>query len=160
MQVSVSPAGLFPAAHKGLTIAVTSKEILEFEKQEQGAWGWKGAAVCSGCRAASTAGWEQERCSVSPHLTWSVCRVINAEKSEFNEDQAACCQISVRRREPGLEEDEEWLILCSTQVLPPGRLCSPCCQPFAVTQGRRFRKYRIPPSVLHAHVLKPFLGCV
>ena len=54
----------------------------------------------------------------APRLTWSVCtpRVINAEKSEFNEDQAACCQISIRRREPGLEEDEEWLILCSTQV--------------------------------------------
>ncbi|NWW15485.1 PPM1M phosphatase, partial [Falcunculus frontatus] len=55
-----------------------------------------------------------------PHLTWSVCRVINAEKSEFNEDQAACCQISVRRREPGLEEDEEWLILCSTQQFLTG----------------------------------------
>lgn len=57
--------------------------------------------------------------SASP-LSWSVCtcRVINAEKSEFNEDQAACCQISVRRREPGLEEDQEWLILCSTQVRP------------------------------------------
>lgn len=63
-------------------------------------------------------GWEQVRCSVSSHLIWSICtpRVINAEKSEFNEDQAACCQITVRRREPGLEEDEEWLILCSTQV--------------------------------------------
>ncbi|KAM6387467.1 LOW QUALITY PROTEIN: protein phosphatase 1M [Pluvialis apricaria] len=47
------------------------------------------------------------------------------EKSEFNEDQAACCQISIRRREPGLEEDKEWLILCSTQLsslpLPPPR---------------------------------------
>lgn len=32
MQVSVSPAGLFPAAHKGLSFSVTSKEILEFEK--------------------------------------------------------------------------------------------------------------------------------
>ncbi|XP_054371987.1 protein phosphatase 1M isoform X2 [Molothrus ater] len=50
-------------------------------------------------------------------LPWGAgyAEVINAEKSEFNEDQAACCQISVRRREPGLEEDEEWLILCSTQ---------------------------------------------
>ncbi|XP_072203187.1 protein phosphatase 1M [Excalfactoria chinensis] len=52
-------------------------------------------------------------------LPWSsgYAEVINAEKSEFNEDQAACCQISVRRREPGLEEDQEWLILCSTQFL-------------------------------------------
>lgn len=68
--------------------------------------------------APSRAGWEQARCSMSKHLTWHICtpRVINAEKSEFNEDQAACCQISIRRREPGLEEDEEWLILCSTQV--------------------------------------------
>lgn len=97
---------------------------------------------------------------MSPHLTWRICRVINAEKSEFNEDQAACCQISVRRREPGLEEDEEWLILCSTQVLPQGRPCSPCCQPFASTQGHRFRKHGIAPSVLHAHMLKPFCGCV
>lgn len=64
------------------------------------------------------AGWEQARRSASARLTRSICipRVINAEKSEFNEDQAACCQISIRRREPGLEEDEEWLILCSTQV--------------------------------------------
>lgn len=72
---------------------------------------------------------------MSSHLTWSVCRVINAEKSEFNEDQAACCQISVRRREPGLEEDEEWLILCSTQVLIVPRqavltlLPAFCCHP-------------------------------
>uniref|UniRef100_A0A8B9N607 Protein phosphatase, Mg2+/Mn2+ dependent 1M n=1 Tax=Accipiter nisus TaxID=211598 RepID=A0A8B9N607_9AVES len=50
-------------------------------------------------------------------LPWMPVWVINAEKSEFNEDQAACCQISIRRREPGLEEDEEWLILCSTQFL-------------------------------------------
>lgn len=42
-----------------------------------------------------------------------------------------CCQISVRRKEPGLEEDQEWLILCSTQVRPrsefpqvPPRCCS------------------------------------
>lgn len=78
----------------------------------------QGAAVGRGCAAPSTAGWEQVRCSMSPCLTWSACtpRVINAEKSEFNEDQAACCQIAIRRREPGLEEDEEWLILCSTQV--------------------------------------------
>ncbi|XP_033922285.1 protein phosphatase 1M isoform X2 [Melopsittacus undulatus] len=52
-------------------------------------------------------------------LPWGTgyAEVINAEKSEFNEDQAACCQITIRRREPGLEEDEEWLILCSTQFL-------------------------------------------
>ncbi|KAM9374684.1 protein phosphatase 1M [Phaethornis superciliosus] len=52
-------------------------------------------------------------------LLWGAgyAEVINAEKSEFNEDQAACCQISIRRREPGMEEDEEWLILCSTQFL-------------------------------------------
>lgn len=65
----------------------------------------------------SKADGEQSSSAPAP-LTWSICtpRVINAEKSEFNEDQAACCQISIRRREPGLEEDEEWLILCSTQV--------------------------------------------
>ncbi|NWI62134.1 PPM1M phosphatase, partial [Todus mexicanus] len=51
------------------------------------------------------------------YLSAHASRVINAEKSEFNEDQAASCQISIRKREPGLEEDEEWLILCSTQFL-------------------------------------------
>uniref|UniRef100_A0A8B9QVF7 Protein phosphatase, Mg2+/Mn2+ dependent 1M n=1 Tax=Anas platyrhynchos TaxID=8839 RepID=A0A8B9QVF7_ANAPL len=52
-------------------------------------------------------------------LPWGsgYAEVINAEKSEFNEDQATCCQISIRRRELGLEEDKEWLILCSTQFL-------------------------------------------
>ncbi|XP_052534287.1 protein phosphatase 1M [Tympanuchus pallidicinctus] len=52
-------------------------------------------------------------------LPWGsgYAEVINAEKSEYNEDQATCCQISVRRKEPGLEEDQEWLILCSTQFL-------------------------------------------
>lgn len=43
-------------------------------------------------------------------------RAINAEKSEFNEDQATCCQISIRKREYGKEEDQEWLILCSAEV--------------------------------------------
>ena len=28
------------------------------------------------------------------------------------------------------------------------------------TQGPRYRKHRVAPSVLHAHTLKPFLGCV
>lgn len=112
-------------------------------KREQGAWGRKGGARCSclqGLQRSQHSWLGAAELQWVPHLTWSVCRVINAEKSQFNEDQAACCQISVRRREPGLEEDEEWLILCSTQVLPPGRLCSPCCQPFAATQGQRFRK--------------------
>lgn len=72
-------------------------------------------APLAGSRARSSA---PARLTCSLHTP----RVINAEKSEFNEDQAACCQISIRRREPGLEEDEEWLILCSTQVEPPGRL--------------------------------------
>ncbi|XP_007442902.1 protein phosphatase 1M, partial [Python bivittatus] len=40
---------------------------------------------------------------------------VNAEKSEFNEDQATCCQISIRKRQK--EEDQEWLILCSTEYL-------------------------------------------
>nr|XP_025042787.1 protein phosphatase 1M [Pelodiscus sinensis] len=44
-------------------------------------------------------------------------RVINAEKSEFNEDQATCCQIAIRRRGTGEEEDQDWLILCSNQYL-------------------------------------------
>jgi len=88
-------------------------------KREQGAWGWEEGARCR-CwpwlqsTQPSWLGAGEPQCV----LTWSVCtpRVINAEKSEFNEDQAACCQISIRRREPGLEEDEEWLILCPTQV--------------------------------------------
>ncbi|XP_053157043.1 protein phosphatase 1M isoform X2 [Hemicordylus capensis] len=45
-------------------------------------------------------------------------RTINAEKSQFNEDQATCCQISIRKKECGREEeDQEWLILCSTEYL-------------------------------------------
>ncbi|TFK00606.1 Protein phosphatase 1M [Platysternon megacephalum] len=52
-------------------------------------------------------------------LQWRTgyAEVINAEKSEFNEDQATCCQISVRRREIGMEEEQDWLILCSNQYL-------------------------------------------
>uniref|UniRef100_A0A8C3T1B9 Protein phosphatase, Mg2+/Mn2+ dependent 1M n=2 Tax=Chelydra serpentina TaxID=8475 RepID=A0A8C3T1B9_CHESE len=51
-------------------------------------------------------------------LQWRTgyAEVINAEKSEFNEDQATCCQISIRRRETGIEE-QDWLILCSNQYL-------------------------------------------
>uniref|UniRef100_A0A8C8RLM3 Protein phosphatase, Mg2+/Mn2+ dependent 1M n=1 Tax=Pelusios castaneus TaxID=367368 RepID=A0A8C8RLM3_9SAUR len=51
-------------------------------------------------------------------VNWSICllRVINAEKSEFNEDQATCCQISIRKKETRLE-DQDWLILCSSQYL-------------------------------------------
>ncbi|XP_074861026.1 protein phosphatase 1M isoform X2 [Carettochelys insculpta] len=52
-------------------------------------------------------------------LQWKTgyAEVINAEKSEFNEDQATCCHISIQRRETGLEEDQDWLILCSNQYL-------------------------------------------
>uniref|UniRef100_A0ACB8EI86 Protein phosphatase 1M n=1 Tax=Sphaerodactylus townsendi TaxID=933632 RepID=A0ACB8EI86_9SAUR len=42
---------------------------------------------------------------------------INAQKSEFNEDQATCCQISIRKNNYGKGEDQEWLILCSTEYL-------------------------------------------
>ncbi|KAJ6651091.1 hypothetical protein lerEdw1_000816 [Lerista edwardsae] len=57
-----------------------------------------------------------------PHdrpLQWNTgyAETINAEKSEFNEDQATCCQISIRKREYGKEEDQEWLILCSAEYL-------------------------------------------
>ncbi|KAL8212352.1 UNVERIFIED_CONTAM: Protein phosphatase 1M [Gekko kuhli] len=44
-------------------------------------------------------------------------RTINAQKSEFNEDQATCCQISIRKKNYDKEEDQEWLILCSTEYL-------------------------------------------
>ncbi|XP_061473938.1 protein phosphatase 1M isoform X1 [Rhineura floridana] len=52
-------------------------------------------------------------------LQWHTgyAETINAEKSEFNEDQATCCQISIRKREYGKEEDQEWLILCTTEYL-------------------------------------------
>ncbi|XP_015267168.1 PREDICTED: protein phosphatase 1M [Gekko japonicus] len=46
-----------------------------------------------------------------------VIRTINAQKSEFNEDQATCCQISIRKKNYDKEEDQEWLILCSTEYL-------------------------------------------
>uniref|UniRef100_A0A8C2SK01 PPM-type phosphatase domain-containing protein n=1 Tax=Capra hircus TaxID=9925 RepID=A0A8C2SK01_CAPHI len=44
-------------------------------------------------------------------------RIINAEKSEFNEDQAACGKLCIRRCEFGVEEDQEWLTLCSEEFL-------------------------------------------
>ncbi|XP_003217729.1 protein phosphatase 1M [Anolis carolinensis] len=52
-------------------------------------------------------------------LQWRTgyAETINAEKSQFNEDQATCCQISIRKRKYGKEEDQEWLILCSTEYL-------------------------------------------
>lgn len=52
-------------------------------------------------------------------LQWDTgyAETINAEKSESNEDQATCCRISIRKRKCGKEEDEEWLILCSTEYL-------------------------------------------
>ncbi|XP_019345564.1 protein phosphatase 1M isoform X2 [Alligator mississippiensis] len=52
-------------------------------------------------------------------LPWKTgyAEVINVEKSEFNEDQATCCKISMRRRETSLEENQEWLSLCSNQYL-------------------------------------------
>ncbi|XP_067424192.1 protein phosphatase 1M [Emydura macquarii macquarii] len=52
-------------------------------------------------------------------LQWRTgyAEVINAEKSDFNEDQATCCQISVRRKDTGMEENQDWLILCSNQYL-------------------------------------------
>ncbi|KFO32693.1 protein phosphatase 1M isoform X1 [Fukomys damarensis] len=44
-------------------------------------------------------------------------RIINAEKSEFNEDQAACGKLCIRRYEFGAEEDQEWLTLCTEEFL-------------------------------------------
>lgn len=45
-----------------------------------------------------------------------VYRVINAEKSEFNEDQAACGQLSIKHRELG-DDDQEWMILCQEEYV-------------------------------------------
>ncbi|XP_025842611.1 protein phosphatase 1M isoform X1 [Vulpes vulpes] len=47
----------------------------------------------------------------------SLSGIINAEKSEFNEDQAACGQLCIRRCEFGAEEDQEWLTLCAEEFL-------------------------------------------
>ncbi|XP_049718262.1 protein phosphatase 1M isoform X2 [Loxodonta africana] len=52
-------------------------------------------------------------------LPWNAgyAEIINAEKSEFNEDQAACGQLSIRRSDFATEEDEEWLTLCPVEFL-------------------------------------------
>ncbi|XP_072644196.1 protein phosphatase 1M isoform X3 [Canis lupus baileyi] len=52
-------------------------------------------------------------------LPWNAgyAEIINAEKSEFNEDQAACGQLCIRRCEFGAEEDQEWLTLCPEEFL-------------------------------------------
>lgn len=54
------------------------------------------------------------------HWSLTGLRIINAEKSEFNEDQAACGQLCIRRCEFGAEEDQEWLALCSEEVSAAG----------------------------------------
>ncbi|XP_070093568.1 protein phosphatase 1M isoform X11 [Equus przewalskii] len=46
-----------------------------------------------------------------------ILRIINAEKSEFNEDQASCGKLCIRRCEFGAEEDQEWLTLCPEEFL-------------------------------------------
>ncbi|XP_054585766.1 protein phosphatase 1M isoform X2 [Eptesicus fuscus] len=52
-------------------------------------------------------------------LPWNAgyAEIINAEKSEFNEDQAACGKLCIRRCEFGPEEDQEWLTLCPEEFL-------------------------------------------
>ncbi|VFV17431.1 low quality protein: protein [Lynx pardinus] len=52
-------------------------------------------------------------------LPWNAgyAEIINAEKSEFNEDQAACGQLCIRRCEFGAEEDQEWLTSCPEEFL-------------------------------------------
>ncbi|XP_057410621.1 protein phosphatase 1M isoform X2 [Balaenoptera acutorostrata] len=52
-------------------------------------------------------------------LPWNAgyAEIINAEKSEFNEDQAACGKLCIRRFEFGVEEDQEWLTLCPEEFL-------------------------------------------
>lgn len=52
--------------------------------------------------------------SLEGRLPFSGLRIINAEKSEFNEDQAACGKLCIRRCEFGAEE--EWLTLCPEEV--------------------------------------------
>ncbi|XP_075403585.1 protein phosphatase 1M isoform X2 [Tenrec ecaudatus] len=51
-------------------------------------------------------------------LPWDAgyAEIINADKSEFNEDQAACGQLSIRRCAFGTEEDQEWLTLCPEEL--------------------------------------------
>lgn len=53
--------------------------------------------------------------SLRGHLTVPGLRIINADKSEFNEDQAACGKLCIRRGEFG-EEDQEWLTVCPGEV--------------------------------------------
>ncbi|XP_074139515.1 protein phosphatase 1M [Sminthopsis crassicaudata] len=52
-------------------------------------------------------------------LPWNAgyAEVINAEKSEFNEDQAACGHLSIKHRELGDDEDQEWMILCQEEYI-------------------------------------------
>uniref|UniRef100_A0A9L0TLA6 Protein phosphatase, Mg2+/Mn2+ dependent 1M n=2 Tax=Equus caballus TaxID=9796 RepID=A0A9L0TLA6_HORSE len=52
-------------------------------------------------------------------LPWNAgyAEIINAEKSEFNEDQASCGKLCIRRCEFGAEEDQEWLTLCPEEFL-------------------------------------------
>ncbi|XP_054537910.1 protein phosphatase 1M isoform X3 [Pan troglodytes] len=54
-------------------------------------------------------------------LPWNAgyAEIINAEKSEFNEDQAACGKLCIRRCEFGAEE--EWLTLCPEEDEVIGR---------------------------------------
>ncbi|XP_039099653.1 protein phosphatase 1M isoform X4 [Hyaena hyaena] len=56
-------------------------------------------------------------------LPWNAgyAEIINAEKSEFNEDQAACGQLAIRRCEFGADEDQEWLTLCPEEDEVIGR---------------------------------------
>ncbi|KAH0630038.1 hypothetical protein JD844_012607 [Phrynosoma platyrhinos] len=74
-----------------------------------------GAPCCGRERRPVVCGPSRDR----PPLQWRTgyAETINAEKSEFNEDQATCCQISIRKRKYGKEEEQEWLILCSTEYL-------------------------------------------
>ncbi|XP_045386019.1 protein phosphatase 1M isoform X5 [Lemur catta] len=52
-------------------------------------------------------------------LPWNAgyAEIINAEKSEFNEDQAACGKLCIRHSEFGAEDDQEWLTLCPQEFL-------------------------------------------
>ncbi|XP_058582684.1 protein phosphatase 1M isoform X2 [Neofelis nebulosa] len=56
-------------------------------------------------------------------LPWNAgyAEIINAEKSEFNEDQAACGQLCIRRCEFGAEEDQEWQTSCPEEDEVIGR---------------------------------------
>ncbi|XP_004615247.1 protein phosphatase 1M isoform X2 [Sorex araneus] len=52
-------------------------------------------------------------------LPWNAgyAEIINAEKSEFNEDQASCGKLCIRRCEFGTDEDQEWQTLCPEEFL-------------------------------------------